>query len=166
MGRIVEEHGGTVEHFAGDSMLIFFNAPMEIPAPERQAVQTAIEMQAAFVVLQKDWARHGHGLGLGIGIASGYATIGAIGFLGRSQYAAIGAVTNLAARLCSIASHGEILTTARVHTEIETEVDGESAGEQSIRGFSKPIEIYRLRGLKSPETPAAAPIPAIAPASN
>jgi class 3 adenylate cyclase len=96
MGAIVGRHGGTVEHFAGDSMLIFFNAPLEVPQPERQALQTALEMREAFESLRSRWARLGHDLGLGVGVADGYATIGAIGFAGRSQYAAIGAVTNLA----------------------------------------------------------------------
>ncbi len=147
MGDIVEKHGGTVEHFAGDSMLIFFNAPLEIPNPERQAIETAIEMRAAFEKLQPKWKSLGHELGLGIGIASGYATIGAIGFLGRSQYAAIGAVTNLASRLCSMAKHGEILVTSRVLAEIEQGIESESIGEQTIKGFSRPVEVCKLVGL-------------------
>ena len=148
MGKIVEQHGGTVEHFAGDSMLVFFNAPIEIPFPERQAVLTAIEMRAAFASLRQKWARLGHELGLGIGIAEGYATIGAIGFAGRSQYAAIGAVTNLASRLCSSARHGEILATTRVLATVEGLVEAESAGEQSMKGFQRPFEVVRIAALK------------------
>ncbi|MGH8562024.1 MAG: adenylate/guanylate cyclase domain-containing protein, partial [Nevskiales bacterium] len=148
MGDIVEHHGGTVEHFAGDSMLIFFNAPLEIPEPEKQAVQTALEMRAAFDLLRSKWAKLGHELGLGIGIADGFATIGAIGFSGRSQYAAIGAVTNLASRLCSSAKHGEILTTNRVVAAVESVVESESAGEQTIRGFTRPVAVVRVLGLK------------------
>jgi adenylate cyclase len=144
MGNIVEKHGGTVEHFAGDSMLIFFNAPLEIPNPDEQAVLTALEMREAFESLRQKWLKQGHELGLGIGIADGYATIGAIGFSGRSQYAAIGAVTNLASRLCSGTKHGEILTTHRVLSAVEGLVEAESAGEQSIKGFSKPIEVLRV----------------------
>jgi class 3 adenylate cyclase len=149
MGAIVEQHGGTVEHFAGDSMLIFFNAPLEIPEPEKQAVQTALEMRAAFEPLRAKWIKLGHELGLGIGIADGYATIGAIGFSGRSQYAAIGAVTNLASRLCSSAQHGEILTTSRVLAAVESLVESESAGEHTIKGFHRPIQVVRLLGLKN-----------------
>ncbi len=148
MGEIVERHGGTVEHFAGDSMLIFFNAPLEIPEPEKQAVEAALDMRAAFESLWPRWKALGHKLGLGIGLANGYATIGAIGFLGRSQYAAIGAVTNLASRLCSDSGHGEILTTRRVLAEVESLVEFESVGERSIKGFSQPIEVFRLLGAK------------------
>ena len=149
MGDIVEKHGGTVEHFAGDSMLIFFNAPLEIPNPELQGVQTALEMRAAFEPLRARWSKHGHKLGLGIGIADGYATIGAIGFSGRSQYAAIGAVTNLASRLCSSAQHGEILTTSRVLAAVGSMVQAESVGEQTIKGFHRPIEVARVTGLQA-----------------
>lgn len=148
MGDIVEHHGGTVEHFAGDSMLIFFNAPLEIPRPEERGVKTALKMRDTFESLRTSWARSGHDLGLGIGMASGYATIGAIGFSGRSQYAAIGAVTNLASRLCSIAAHGEILTTARFLAKVESVVESEPVGEQNIRGFHKPIRVVRLMGIK------------------
>lgn len=148
MGKVVEQHGGTVEHFAGDSMLVFFNAPLEIPDQEKQAIETALEMRQSFENLRAKWARHGHDLGLGIGIADGYATIGAIGFSGRSQYAAIGAVSNLASRLCASAKHGEILTTARVLAEVESVVESESAGEQTIKGFHRPIQVERVLGLK------------------
>jgi class 3 adenylate cyclase len=160
MGKVVEQHGGTVEHFAGDSMLIFFNAPLEIPEPEKQAVQTALEMRAAFEPLRAKWARLGHELGLGIGIADGYATIGAIGFSGRSQYAAIGAVTNLASRLCGSAQHGEILTTGRVLAAVEALVESESAGEQTIRGFSKPVQVVRVLRLRGAHEPVPTPPPA------
>jgi class 3 adenylate cyclase len=159
MGCVVEQHDGTVEHFAGDSMLVFFNAPLEIAEPERQAVQTALEMRAVFEPLRDKWKRLGHELGLGIGIADGYATIGAIGFAGRSQYAAIGAVTNLASRLCSLAQHGEILTTARVLNAAGDTVEAESAGEQHVKGFSKPVAVMRVVGAKPPSAasrPAAA----------
>lgn len=152
MGAVVEKHGGTVEHFAGDSMVIFFNAPLELPEAERHAVEAALEMRAAFAGLREKWSRLGHELGLGIGIADGYATIGAIGFAGRSQYAAIGAVTNLASRLCSSAAHGEILTTARVLAAVDSLVESESAGTQSIKGFHRPVDVIRIAGLRKPET--------------
>ena len=148
MGRAVERHGGTVEHFAGDSMLIFFNAPLEIPQPQAQAMACALGMRAAFEGLRAAWGQRGHELGLGIGIADGEATIGAIGFSGRSQYAAIGAVTNLASRLCSKAQHGEILTTARVVAAAGDALVAETVGAQEIRGFSQPVHVARIVGLR------------------
>ena len=112
------------------------------------AVRAALEMREAFSPLRETWKKLGHELGLGIGIADGYATIGAIGFSGRSQYAAIGAVSNLAARLCSEARHDEILATRRVLTAVESRVEFESAGERTIRGFSKPVQVERVTGLR------------------
>ena len=100
MGAIVIDQGGTLERFAGDSVMVFFNDPVPIDRPAEHAVRTALAMQAAFVPLGHVWQKRGFKLGLGFGIAQGYATLGAIGFEGRWDYAAIGNVTNLAARLC------------------------------------------------------------------
>lgn len=144
MGRIVDQHQGTVEHFAGDSMTIFFNAPVQVEDPENRAVHAAVAMRAGFEPLRERWIRLGHELGLGIGIASGYATIGAIGFEGRWQYAAIGAVTNLAARLCSQAEHSEILMPLRVADVLGDKIKTESLGAQDIKGFHNQIQVLKL----------------------
>lgn len=147
MGRITHRHGGTVEHFAGDSILVMYNAPLEIEEPVRQALVTALEMRETFERLRAGWTRRGHELGLGIGVSEGEATIGAIGFSDRSQYAAIGAVTNLAARLCSLAKHGEILASERAVRSAGPSVIAESVGEQPIKGFSKPVAVMRVTAL-------------------
>ncbi len=148
MGEIVEAHQGTVEHFAGDSMTIFFNAPLEIDEPERQALLTAIAMRDRFELLCSTWKKRGYDLGLGIGLSKGYATIGAIGFAGRWQYAAIGAVTNLAARMCSSAQHGEILAPLKFIVSVEEIAKYESLGDKEIKGFHRPIAVMRVDGLK------------------
>ena len=145
MGGIVEDHGGTVEHFAGDSMMIFFNAPIEMANPQLQATIAAIEMQRAFEKLCAEWSCRGYVLGMGVGIDYGYATIGAIGFLGRSQYSAIGTVSNMASRLCNLAKHGEILITEKLFLAIAPSIEVEPLGEQSIRGFNNPIMVMRVR---------------------
>jgi class 3 adenylate cyclase len=156
MGGVVDRHQGTVEYFAGDSMVIFFNAPLEMAKPEEQATLSALEMRATFDVLRKRWMERGYELGLGIGITNGVATIGAIGFSGRSQYTAIGPVTNLAARLCSMAAHGQILTTARVLSAIESIVETRTTGEHSIKGFTQPVEVIQILGMKERSLLAAA----------
>lgn len=154
MGDIVEAHGGAVEHFAGDSMLIFFNAPLPLANPEERAARAALEMQRTFAGLREDWARHGRELGLGIGIAHGPATVGAIGFSGRSQYAAIGPVSNLASRLCSIARHGEVLTTSAVRDAVRDRIETQSAGEQPIKGFQDPAEVVRVLRVRDVPAPS------------
>ncbi|MEK6805441.1 MAG: response regulator [Pseudomonadota bacterium] len=148
MGAVVEQHGGTVERFAGDGMVIFFNAPLEIEKPEEAAVRAALDMQARFEQLRAKWLRNGFDLGLGIGLSSGYATIGALGFSGRWQYAAIGTVTNLSSRLCGDASHGQILATSRIITQVESLVETESLGEKTIKGLQRPVPVFCIVGTK------------------
>jgi class 3 adenylate cyclase len=95
------------------------------------------------------WARHGHALGFGIGMAQGYATLGRIGFEDRFDYTAIGAVINLAARLCGDAKDGQILVTGRLATAIEDIVEMEDLGEREVRGMSRPISVRNLVRLKN-----------------
>lgn len=159
MGVVIDRHQGTVEQFAGDGMVILFNAPLEMARPEEQAVLSALEMCTTFDVMRRKWIARGHELGIGIGITNGVATIGAIGFVGRSQYAAIGSVTNLADRLCRIASHGQILTTVGVVAAIGPIVDTRSIGEHSVKGFSQPVEVMQVLGTREPADAVAAPRP-------
>ena len=104
MGPLVAEHEGTVPHFTGDGMLIFFNDPIEVPDACPRAARMALAMQDRFAPLSERWRRLGHDLKLGIGIARGYATLGALGYEGRFDYTAIGGVVNVAARLCGEAA--------------------------------------------------------------
>ena len=157
MGEIIERYEGTLERFTGDGLMAFFNDPVPVPdAPER-AVRTAIEMRERFEPLSADWRRHGHDLGIGIGIARGYATIGAIGFERRFDYAAIGNVTNLAARLCADAKPGQILVCRRVLSAVESAVDVESLGALALKGFQKPVPAFQICGWKGTVNRAAAP---------
>src|SRR5262249_12072045 len=129
MGKLIVLHEGTLEHFAGDGIMIFFNDPIPLSDPIDNAVKMALAMQRDFAVMCTAWKRRAYGLGLGIGIAQGYATLGAIGFEGRWDYACIGGVVNLAARLCSEAKNGQILTNQRTLAAIEDRVELESLGE-------------------------------------
>ncbi len=147
VGHCVEQHGGAVESFAGDGMVIFFNAPVEIDAPEARAARAALAMQAAFRSLREKWLHEGHELGLGVGLAAGYATIGALGFSGRWQYAAIGTVTNLAARLCSEAKDGDVLATKKLILQIGEAAQHESLGEREIRGLHRPVPVCRIQAM-------------------
>ena len=155
MGRVIDSHGATVEKFAGDGMTMFLNAPLEAADHEQRAVRMAVEMRDAFGPLAARWVKRGYTLGLGIGVASGHATIGAMGFTNRRQYAAIGMVSNLASRLCDIARDGEILTTSRLASSVEAVVTAESAGERTIKGIAQPVALMRITGLKT-APPAAA----------
>ncbi len=148
MGKLIDEYEGTVEHFAGDGMMIFFNDPVPVDNPAERAVQMALAMRAQVKELTVKWRKLGHDLDFGVGIAQGYATIGAIGFEGRWEYGAIGSVPNLAARLCGEAKPGEILVPQRLLGKVEDVVEAESAGELTLKGFHRPVSAYNVLRLK------------------
>ncbi len=118
MGAIVSASGGTLDRFAGDGILIFFNDPLPVPEPGKQAARMALAMLAGFAPLRERWAKLGYELDLGIGIAQGFATLGAFGYEGRFDYSAIGGVVNLAARLCDQAPPGRVLIDRRTRAAL------------------------------------------------
>ena len=146
MGTIVVKHGGTLEHFAGDGMLVFFNDPVPQEDHAERAVAMAIEMRARFADLASGWHKLGYELGLGIGISTGYATLGRIGFEGRYDYAAIGSVVILASRLSTEAKADQILLGQRTYAAVEGSFEVESAGELELKGFSRPMAAYLALG--------------------
>ena len=145
VGRLVVAHGGTLERFSGDSIMVFFNDPVPMEQPARQAMRMALEAQRAFAPIGAAWAKRGFELALGAGLAQGYATLGAIGFEGRWDYAAIGNVTNLAARLCAEAKGGEVLVCQRTRASAEGVSDAEPVGPLQLRGFTQPVPAFRLK---------------------
>lgn len=146
MGQLVMAYGGTLEHFAGDGMMIYFNDPVEIDNPAGVAVRMAIDMQERFSSLVVGWHKRGYALSMGIGIAQGYATIGAIGYEGRRDYGVIGNVTNLAARLCAEATGGQILISHRVLGLVSDFTVTEPIGELVLKGFHRPIPAHAVLG--------------------
>jgi len=149
LGPLIFQYEGTLERFAGDGMMIFFNDPMPCPDPAWRAVAMAVGMREAAQTLCRAWRRRGHALDFGVGIAVGYATCGRIGFEGRFDYGAIGTVTNLAARLCGEAQPGQILVAQRVFLAVEEQVAAEPVGELSLKGFARPIPAVNILALRS-----------------
>jgi len=148
LGREIMAHDGTIEHFAGDGAMILFNAPVQVDNHELQAIRMALRMREAVAVLARGWRKHGYGLGFGVGIAGGYATIGAIGYEGRLEYSAIGTVVNLAARLCGEACDSQILISPRIFSKTEGQIDAESIGELTLKGFNRAIPAYNVVGIR------------------
>lgn len=144
MGSLILRHEGTLERFLGDGLMIFFNDPVSVPDHAARALHMALAMRDRANEMSMRWRKNGYDLSLGIGIAQGYATIGAIGFEGRLDYSAIGAVCNLAARLCSEAKGGQILTNQKTLSAFENLVEAEPVGEVSLKGFAKPIAVYSI----------------------
>jgi len=147
LGDLVFRFEGTLEHFAGDGLLVFFNDPIPCPdAPER-AVRMAVAMRGRVAELAEGWRSRGHDLGFGVGIAQGYATLGRVGFEGRYDYAAIGTVTNVSARLSDLARAGQILATQRVVTGAAEVAVTRSLGPTELRGITRPVEVFDVLGL-------------------
>lgn len=144
-GRLILKHEGTIEYFAGDGIMVIFNDPVPVPDAAERAVRMSVEMQDAFEAIAARWRARGFDLGLGVGVAQGYATIGAIGFEGRRDYAAIGSVTNLAARLCGEARPGQVLVCRKVKASAGEHVRVESTGELKLKGFAQPVTAFWVR---------------------
>ena len=147
MGAIVLAHEGTLERFAGDSLMVFFNDPLPVEQPAHKAVRMALAMQQEFPALGTMWSKRGFDLGLGCGVAQGYATLGMIGFDGRRDYAAIGNVTNLAARLCAEAAAGQVLIDRKVMAQIEGAVEARTLEPLRLKGLSHPVPAFVVTRL-------------------
>lgn len=148
IGESIVRHGGTLEHFAGDGVMVFFNDPIAQEDHVERAVRMAVEMRSRFEDLGAGWRKRGYELGFGIGIAVGYATLGRIGFEGRHDYGAIGNVVILASRLSSQAAANQILLSQRAAGMVEEIVDVESVGELQIKGLSRPVSASNVLVLR------------------
>ena len=144
IGQIVIKYGATLEHFAGDGVMMIFNAPVPIDKPQLQAVRMALEMRDAMGTFTQKWRRLGHDIGFGIGISHGFATLGTIGFEGRFDYAAVGTVSNIASRLCDEAKPGQILISPRVLMAVEDTMKVELVGELTLKGIQRPMTAYNV----------------------
>ena len=149
MGPIVAQYEGTIDHYGGDGIMVFFNDPVPTPDPARRAIEMAVEMRERAQPLLRTWRRQGHDLGFGVGIAQGYATLGQIGFAERMDYTAIGTVTNLAARLCAEAKDGQILVSARVATTVEEYAELDRIGDLALKGLSQEVAVYNVTGQEA-----------------
>jgi len=139
MGAAITEHGGTLEHFAGDGVMVFFNDPIAQDDHVERAVRMALAMRERFRPLAEAWRKRGYELGFGVGIATGYATLGRIGYEGRHDYGAIGNVVILASRLSSQAGADQILLSQRAAAMVEDSIEIEPLGELEIKGLSRPV---------------------------
>lgn len=139
LGELIFKYEGTLDRYAGDGVMILFNAPIQFEDHVTRAVKMSVEMRDAIGALTEKWRNRGHNLGFGIGIALGYATLGQIGFEQRLEYAAIGSVTNLASRLCDEAKANQIVVSRRVYGMVEQWVEGRAIDDLNLKGFNHPI---------------------------
>ena len=156
VGEQVFRHGGTIERFTGDGMMVFFNDPDPVPDHALRAVQLAVALRDSALVLAAGWAVDGGPEGVGFGLSKGIATIGAIGFSARLDYAAIGTVTNLAARLCAQAPAGEILVCDALWADVAPHVQGQAVPALELKGWAAAVPAWRVDALRPPATSAPA----------
>jgi DNA-binding response OmpR family regulator len=149
IGRLVKRFDATVGFLEGDGVQLFFNDPIAIPDAPLRAVQLGCALREEMSELIPLWRKRGYDLDFGAGIALGYATCGEVGFEGRSDYAAIGAVTNLASRLADEASGGKILVAPRLYAEVEDAIEAEPAGEFTLKGFQRPVVAFNLLAVRT-----------------
>ena len=147
IGALVHAHEGTLERFTGDGIMVFFNDPVPCDDPAERAVRMALGIRDTVQEQASRWLRAGHDLALGIGIAQGFATLGRIGFEGRFDYAAIGSVTNLAARLCAEAGPWQVLVTDRVLAATEHVSSSELVGDLNPKGFSRTVRVHNVSAI-------------------
>jgi class 3 adenylate cyclase/CheY-like chemotaxis protein len=152
LGDLIFRFEGTLERFAGDGLMVFFNDPVRCDDGPARAIRMSVAMRTRVRGLAESWARQGHDLALGIGIAQGYATLGRIGFDGRHDYAAVGSVTNLASRLCDVAGPWQILVTERVFSAAGPLAVGQDGGTRELRGFSRSVHVFDLKGIDNART--------------
>jgi adenylate cyclase len=144
IGSLVGRFDATVGFIEGDGVQLFFNDPIEVPDAALRAVRLGCALREEMAELTALWQKRGYDLDFGAGIALGYATCGEVGFDGRSDYAAIGAVTNLASRLADEAAAGQILISQRLYAEVEDEVEVEPVGEFTLKGFQRPVPAFNV----------------------
>jgi adenylate cyclase len=158
LGELIFRYEGTLERFRGDGIMIVFNDPIPFPDHAERAVRMALDMRERVEQLAAAWRRQGHELGLGIGIATGYATLGQIGFEQRREYTVIGSVANLASRLCDEARPGQIVIDQRAFGLVEPSVESAPLKKLRLKGFNRSIaahEILAWRGQPQDSTVSA-----------
>lgn len=148
LGKLIFKYEGTLDKYAGDGVMILFNAPIQFEDHTARAVKMAVEMRDTIGPLTERWRNRGHSLGFGIGIALGYATLGQVGFEQRLEYAAIGSVTNLASRLCGEAMPNQIVVSRRVYGMVEQSVEARALDDLQLKGFNHPVLAMEILGWR------------------
>ena len=144
MAEVVLEHGGTIDKFQGDAVMAVFGAPDPQPDHAERALLCAVAMQARQAALNAGgWDADVPELGVGIGVNTGTVIAGTVGGGGRLEYTVVGDAVNVAQRLQSEASAGEIVASAAT-VAAAPEVAAERIGARPVKGRSEPVEVYRV----------------------
>jgi adenylate cyclase len=145
LGAIITRYEATLTCFMADGLMLLLNAPVPCPEPALRGVHMALDMQAAVQALIVGWRARGYTIGFGIGLAKGPATVGRIGYEGRTDYTAIGSIVNLASRMCASAEDGEILIDPTAAVEVSDAIALVPLGTRPLRGFADTVPVFSVR---------------------
>lgn len=152
MSAIALEHGGTIDKFVGDAMLIFFGDPETkgIAQDAEACVRMAAAMQAKIAELDAQWRRAGveHPFRARMGITTGFCNVGNFGSVDRLDYTIIGGEVNLAARLQSVAEPGAIVISYETYALVRDIVAAHPLPPIHVKGISREVIPYVLDGLR------------------
>jgi adenylate cyclase len=148
MGKLIFKYEGTLERFMGDGIVIIFNDPLSCEEHAHKAARMALEMRHRVKELRVTWLKMGYDLDLGVGLATGYATLGTVGFEGRMDYSTVGNLPNLAARMCAEAKGGQILTDQKTMSRLENAFEAESIQELNLKGINRPMHAFNITGMR------------------
>ncbi|MDQ6721366.1 MAG: HAMP domain-containing protein [Candidatus Dormibacteraeota bacterium] len=145
MTEIVFKHGGTLDKYIGDAIMVFFGDPITYDDHAQRAVLMALEMRVKLREMQKTWwVDQEEQLTVGMGISTGYVTVGNIGSPARMEYTVVGNHVNLASRLSNSALAGQILVSERTLVHCGQLVEAAEVDEVELEGVSRPIKIYEI----------------------
>jgi len=151
MAVIAGDHGATVDKFIGDAIVVYFGDPDTLGVKEDAdaCVRMAIAMQRRVREMGSEWRERGveRPFEIRIGINTGYCTVGNFGSQNRMDYTIIGSEVNLASRLESSADVGGILLSNATHSLVKDWVMAEEAAAITVKGFARPIDTYRIKGI-------------------
>ncbi len=151
MSNIALKHGGTIDKFVGDAMLIFFGDPETKGDAEdaKACLRMAIEMQQRIAGLNAKWRNAGidHPFQVRMGINTGFCNVGNFGSNDRMEYTIVGAEANLAARLQSIAEPGNIVVSYETFAFVRDFVAAQPLAPITMKGISREITPYAIAGI-------------------
>lgn len=141
-GEQITRFHATLGSFEGDGLMAYLNDPVPCDEPARRVVEMGLAISDAIDALTPAWQRRGHDLSYGIGMALGHATLGIVGYDGRSDYTAMGTVVNLGSRLCSTANARELVVDRRVFLQTEDVFTFIRREPVMLKGFGEPVANY------------------------
>ncbi len=148
MSLLIEKHGGTLDKFMGDGIMVFYGAPDEMNLKEQaeRAVATAIAMQKMLKELGEKWIDEGldHNIKMRVGIHQDYVTVGNFGSENLMEYTSIGGGVNLASRLENMCTSGKVQVSFSVYPHTRDHYKYEELREMQLKGFVRPLRVSEL----------------------